>query len=36
MRKGLGLAFLVNLVLCCVVWLPGVLHALWVACEDDT
>lgn len=34
MRKGLGLAFLVNLVLCAFFWLPGILHALWVACEE--
>lgn len=35
MKKGLGVAFLVNCVLCFLFWLPGVLHALWVICNDD-
>ncbi|MCA9494939.1 MAG: YqaE/Pmp3 family membrane protein [Myxococcales bacterium] len=35
MKKGLGMAFLINLVLCLFFWIPGILHALWVICNDD-
>ena len=29
LKKGLGGAFLVNIVLCLIGWLPGVIHAFW-------
>lgn len=34
-RKGFGVALLVNLLLCVFFWLPAILHALWVAGEED-
>ena len=30
LRKGLGRAFLVNVILCIIGWLPGVIHAFYV------
>ena len=30
LKKGLGGAFLVNIVLCLIGWLPGVIHAFYV------
>jgi uncharacterized membrane protein YqaE (UPF0057 family) len=35
MRKGFGLAFFLNLVLCLLFWIPGQLHAAWVVCSED-
>ncbi len=35
MKKGFGMAFLVNCILCFFFWFPGILHALWVICNDD-
>ena len=34
-RKGVGLAFVLNLLLCCLFWVPGQLHAAWVVCSED-
>ena len=30
LKQGIGLQFLINLVLTLVGWLPGVIHAFWV------
>lgn len=30
LKKGIGLALVINIVLCLLFWLPGLLHALWV------
>jgi uncharacterized membrane protein YqaE (UPF0057 family) len=35
MKRGLGVALLINVVLTCLFWLPGSLHALWVITADD-
>lgn len=36
MKKGVGVAFLVNLLLTVLLfWLPGVLHAAWVITHDE-
>ncbi len=29
-NKGIGGAFLINLILTLIFWLPGVIHAFWV------
>lgn len=36
LKCGLGLEFLLNCVLCLFLWLPAVVHALWVVCSTDT
>lgn len=35
LRKGLGLQFLINLVLCLLFWVPGIIHAVYVVCSDE-
>ena len=30
LHKGIGLDVLINLILCCVFFIPGVIHALWI------
>jgi uncharacterized membrane protein YqaE (UPF0057 family) len=30
LKKGLGGAFLLNIILCIIGWLPGVIHAFYV------
>jgi uncharacterized membrane protein YqaE (UPF0057 family) len=35
LRKGLGLALLVNLLLCLLFWVPAIIHAVYVVCSDD-
>ena len=35
MKRGVGVPLLVNLVLLWFVWLPGVLHATWIAVQPD-
>ncbi len=30
LKKGIGGAFLVSILLCLLGWLPGVVHAFWV------
>ncbi len=30
LKKGIGLALLLNIILCLVFWIPGLIHALWV------
>ena len=35
MRKGIGMPFFLNLLLCCCFWIPGQLHAAWVVCAED-
>ena len=30
LKKGLGKDFLINVILCILFWLPGVIHAFWV------
>ncbi len=31
MKKGAGKDLLINIVLCLFFWVPGIIHALWVA-----
>ena len=31
LKEGIGVQFLINLVLTLIGWLPGVIHAFWVA-----
>jgi len=35
MRKGIGLAVIVNALLCLLFWFPGQLHAAWLICSED-
>lgn len=35
MRSGVGMALLVNIVLCFFFWIPGQLHALWVITHEE-
>ncbi len=30
LKSGVGKDLLINLILCILFWLPGILHALWV------
>lgn len=30
MKKGLGKDLAINVVLCILIWLPGIVHALWL------
>ncbi len=30
MKKGAGSDLVINIVLCLLMWLPGVLHAIWL------
>ncbi len=30
LKRGIGLALVINIILCLLFWLPGLLHALWV------
>ena len=34
LKKGVGVDLLINIVLCLIVWLPGVIHALYVTMQD--
>ncbi len=34
LKQGIGVQFLINIVLTIVGWLPGVIHALWVNTRD--
>ena len=34
LKKGIGLDLVINIVLCMLMWLPGVLHALWISTRD--
>ncbi len=35
-KHGLGLQFLLNVLLTLIGWLPGVIHAFWVQTRPDT
>jgi uncharacterized membrane protein YqaE (UPF0057 family) len=35
LKKGLGIDFLINIVLCILIFFPGVVHALWVTMKDE-
>jgi uncharacterized membrane protein YqaE (UPF0057 family) len=35
LRKGLGVEFLLNLVLCLFLWVPAIVHAVWVVASDE-
>lgn len=35
LKRGIGVAFLVNVVLTLILWVPGALHAIWVITRDD-
>jgi len=30
LKKGAGKDLLINIILCILLWLPGIVHALWV------
>lgn len=30
LKKGLGMDLVINIVLCILFWIPGVIHSLWV------
>jgi len=34
--KGCGKDLLINVILCCFVWIPGIIHALWVTCGGSS
>ncbi len=34
LKAGIGFQFVLNLILTLLVWLPGVVHALWVVLKD--
>ena len=36
LARGIGTDFWINLVLTILMWVPGVLHALWVVLSDRT
>jgi len=31
MKQGAGKDLIINIVLCFIVWIPGVIHALWIS-----
>lgn len=35
LRSGLGLQLLINILLCLLFWVPGIVHAVYVVCSDD-
>lgn len=35
LRKGFGLELLINVVLCLFLWVPGIIHAVYVVCSDE-
>jgi uncharacterized membrane protein YqaE (UPF0057 family) len=35
LRKGLGVDLLINLLLCLLLWVPAIIHAVYVVCSDD-
>lgn len=30
LKEGVGMSLLINIILCILFWLPGMIHALWV------
>ncbi|MDO6619633.1 MULTISPECIES: YqaE/Pmp3 family membrane protein [unclassified Shewanella] len=34
LKKGVGKDLLINIILCLLFFLPGVLHAIWVVIQD--
>ncbi|MFC2133864.1 YqaE/Pmp3 family membrane protein [Bacteroidota bacterium] len=30
LKKGVGKDLLINIILCIIFWLPGIIHALWL------
>ena len=35
LKAGIGLQFVLNIVLTLLVYLPGLLHALWIVLKDE-
>ncbi|MFT4975430.1 MAG: uncharacterized membrane protein YqaE (UPF0057 family) [Myxococcota bacterium] len=35
MKRGMGVPFLVNIVLTLFFWIPGMIHAVWLITSDD-
>jgi uncharacterized membrane protein YqaE (UPF0057 family) len=35
LRKGLGVELLLNLILCLFLWVPAIVHAVWVVASDE-
>ena len=34
LKKGAGQDLVINIVLCILLWLPGVVHAVWLVTKD--
>ena len=34
LKKGTGQDLVINIVLCLLLWLPGVVHAVWLVTKD--
>lgn len=30
LKKGIGMALIINIVLCIFFWIPGIIHGIWV------
>lgn len=35
MKKGADKDFIINLLACCLVWFPGIVHAVWLVTRDN-
>jgi uncharacterized membrane protein YqaE (UPF0057 family) len=33
-KKGAGKDLLINMILCLVFWVPGIIHALWISTQN--
>ncbi|QOL25151.1 YqaE/Pmp3 family membrane protein [Thalassotalea sp. LPB0316] len=34
LKNGAGKDLLINILLCCLFWLPAIIHALWLVTKD--
>ena len=30
LKVGIGMSLLINIILCCFFWVPGIIHGVWV------
>ncbi|EOA90024.1 hypothetical protein ACJQWK_07554 [Exserohilum turcicum] len=35
LKEGCGAQLLINIALCCLAWIPGIIHAWWVISQDE-
>ena len=35
LQVGLTKHFIINIILCCLGWLPGIVHAVWLVATDQ-